>query len=268
MARALFFLLALVAGAHADAHFSSARERVDQVFRLADERMALMPGVAAYKWQKKAPVTDPERERAVTAHAVEVARTMGLAPEGIQALFDLQVRAARESQIRLHEAWRRRGYDFPGPVPDLARDVRPTLDRFTVDFLRALYRAAPDLERTNFATVAGKSIDSLRAPGWTDDDKRELLADLSRVHRIPFGAGSPTRLERIKAAGVLRVGTTGDYAPFSVEQQGVLSGADIDLAESLAKRLGATPLFVRTTWKTMLDDLQADEFDLAVGGVS
>ncbi|HEU4624063.1 MAG TPA: transporter substrate-binding domain-containing protein [Steroidobacteraceae bacterium] len=241
---------------------------MDEVFRLADERMALMPGVAAYKWQRKAPVTDPERERAVTTHAVEVARTMGLAPEGIQALFDVQVRAARESQIRLHEAWRTRGYDFPGPIPDLARDVRPTLDRFTVDFLRALYRAAPDLERTNFATVATAPIDRLRAPGWTEDDKRELLAALARVHRLPFGAGSPTRLERIKAAGVLRMGTTGDYAPFSIEQDGVLSGADIDLAESLAKRLGVTPLFVRTTWGSMLDDLQADQFDLALGGVS
>lgn len=230
--------------------------------------MSLMPAVAAHKWQNKAPITDPERERAVTTRAVEVARAMGLAPEGIQAVFDLQVRAARESQLRLHDAWRARGFDFPAPIPDLARDLRPRLDRFTLDFLRALYVAAPELERTNFATVAAARIDTLRAPGWTDADRRELLEALARVHRLAFSADSPTRLARIKASGVLRVGTTGDYAPFSIEQDGVLGGADIERAESLAKRLEVTPVFVRTTWSAMLDDLRGDQFDLAVGGVS
>jgi cyclohexadienyl dehydratase len=266
--RVLLFLFALIPGAYADEHFSSAADQVDRVFQLAEERMSLMPGVAAYKWQNKSPITDIERERAVTTRAVAVARTMGLAPEGIQAVFEVQVRAARESEIRLHEAWRARGYDFSGPIPDLARDIRPKLDRFTVEFLRALYLAAPELERTNLATVAAARIDSLQAPGWTGEDKRELLAALARVHRLPFGAGSPSRLARVKAAGVLRIGTTGDYAPFSLDHDGVLSGADIDLAESVAKRLGVTPVFVRTTWGSMLDDLRGDQFDLAIGGVS
>jgi cyclohexadienyl dehydratase len=230
--------------------------------------MSLMPAVAAYKWQNKAPIADPERERAVTTRAVEVARTMGLAAEGVQAVFEVQVRAARESEERLHEAWRAHGYDFPGPIPDLARDIRPKLDRFTVDFLRALYLAAPEIDRTNFATAAAAKADGLQAPGWTQQDKRELLASLARVHRMPFVADSPARLARIKAAGVLRVGTTGDYAPFSLDQNGVLSGADIDLARSLATRLNVTPVFVRTTWGTILDDLRGDQFDVAMGGVS
>jgi cyclohexadienyl dehydratase len=85
---------------------------------------------------------------------------------------------------------------------------------------------------------------------------------------MPFGADSPTRLARIKAAGTLRIGTTGDYAPFSAEQDGALSGTDIDRAESLAKRLGVTPVFMRTTWAAMLDDLRSDQFDVALGGVS
>jgi cyclohexadienyl dehydratase len=258
-------LLALVRSTQADEHFSSAGGRVDAVLRLADERMSLMPAVAAYKWVNKAPITDPERERAVTTRAIDIARTMGLAAEGIQAVFDLQVRAARESQVRLHEAWRARGFDFPGPIPSLDRDVRPKLDRFTVDFLRALYLAAPELARTDFATTAITRIDTLHAPGWTEDDKRALIAALAQVRKE---ASSPAHLDRIKAAGVLRVGTTGDYAPFSVEQDGVLSGADIDLAKSLASRLNVMPVFVRTTWGSMVDDLRGDQFDIAMGGVS
>jgi cyclohexadienyl dehydratase len=259
-------LLALTAGARAGEHFSSAAERLDSVFRLADERMSLMPAVAAYKWQAQAAIADPERERAVTTRAVAMARTMGLAPAGVRAVFDSQVRAARESQMRLHDAWRAHGFDFPAPIPDLARDLRPKLDRLSGDFLRALYLAAPELERTDFAAPA--RIDTLRAPGWTDGDKRELLAALARVRRIPFGTEAPARLARIKAAGTLRVGTTGDYAPFSIEQDGVLSGADIDLAASLAQRLGVAPVFVHTTWASMVDDLRSDQFDLAIGGVS
>jgi cyclohexadienyl dehydratase len=266
----LLLLLALPASARADQRFSSAAADVDQVLRLADERMSLMPGVAAFKWQNQAPILDPERERAVTTHAVDLARSMGFAPEGIQAVFEVQVRAARESQARLHEAWRTRGFDFPGPIPDLQRDVRPKLDQFTAGFLRALYLAAPELSRSDFGNTNVTRIDNLRAPGWTDADRRELLAALAKVRKLPVGAGpeSPALLKRIAASGTLRVGTTGDYAPFSLEQDGKLSGADIELAESLAKQLGVTPVFVRTSWGALLEDLHADRFDLAIGGVS
>jgi len=88
----------------------------------------------------------------------------------------------------------------------------------TVDFLRALYLAAPEFARTDFATVAATRIDTLRAPGWTEDDKRALVAALARLRK---DASSPAHVEHIKSAGVLRVGTTGDYAPFSLEQEGV-----------------------------------------------
>jgi cyclohexadienyl dehydratase len=255
---ALIFLFALSVHVHAEEHFSSARDRVDEVLRLADERMSLMPAVAAYKWQKKAPVADPERERAVATRAVELGRTMGLEPDGVQAVFELQVRAARESQLRLHEAWRTHGFDFTAPIPSLERDLRPKLDRFTVDFLRALYLAAPEFERIDFAT----HIDILHAPGWTDGDKRELLGVLARIHKVP------PQLAQIEAAGVLRIGMTGDYAPFSIEQEGMLGGSDVELGELLAKRLGVATVFVRTTWGALVDDLRADRFDLAMGGVS
>jgi cyclohexadienyl dehydratase len=46
--------------------------------------------------------------------------------------------------------------------------------------------------------------------------------------------GSPT-LARIRAAGILRVGTTGDYTPFSLlRPDRTYEGADIDMAHDLA----------------------------------
>ncbi len=79
---------------------------------------------------------------------------------------------------------------------------------------------------------------------------------------------SPT-LSRIRAAGVLRVGTTGDYAPFSLLQpDGSYRGADIDMAYDLAERLGVGIAFVPTVWVDLLDHFLADRFDIAMGGVT
>ncbi|HEX3860730.1 MAG TPA: transporter substrate-binding domain-containing protein [Stellaceae bacterium] len=79
---------------------------------------------------------------------------------------------------------------------------------------------------------------------------------------------SPT-LSRIRAAGVLRVGTTGDYTPFSLLQaDGSYRGADIDMAHDLAARLGVRVAFVPSVWVDLLDHFLAGRFDIAMGGVT
>ena len=72
----------------------------------------------------------------------------------------------------------------------------------------------------------------------------------------------------MRATHVLRVATTGDYAPFSLEAHGHLSGADIELARDLAAHLGAEPVFVRTSWPSLPDDLRDGRFDVALSGIS
>ena len=67
----------------------------------------------------------------------------------------------------------------------------------------------------------------------------------------------------------MRVGTTGDYTPFSLLQpDGSYAGADIDMAHDLAARLGVGISFVPTVWVDLLDDFLADRFDVAMGGVT
>jgi cyclohexadienyl dehydratase len=76
-------------------------------------------------------------------------------------------------------------------------------------------------------------------------------------------------LSVIKADGVLKVGLTGDYAPFSLrDADGHMSGADVAMAQDLAKALGVALAIVPTTWKTLARDFQADQFDIAMGGIS
>src|ERR1700720_4754750 len=76
-------------------------------------------------------------------------------------------------------------------------------------------------------------------------------------------------LAAVKADGILRVGLTGDYPPYSLRgPDGNIRGADVTLAQALAKELGVALEIVPTTWKSMMADFKADRFDIAMGGVS
>jgi len=76
-------------------------------------------------------------------------------------------------------------------------------------------------------------------------------------------------LDRIREGGVLRVGTTGDYTPFSLlRRDGTYEGADIGMAHDLAQRLGVRIKFVPTVWVRLLDDFLAEKFEIAMGGVT
>ena len=85
----------------------------------------------------------------------------------------------------------------------------------------------------------------------------------------PAASAPSNRLDEIIARGVLRVGTTGDYKPFTYRvADGRFIGLDIALAADLAKTLGVKLELVPTTWGAMMVDLHEDRFDVAIGGVS
>lgn len=256
---------ALSNGAAAEtARFSDESSLVRRVLDLENERLSLMPAVAAWKWQHHAPISDPPRERVVILAAGKLGEPFGLAPAPIERLFALQVRLARDAEADRERHWRKTGYDFPGRPPDLKNELRPQLDRLTSDLLQALYLAAPAFSRPGFAErYAARSEQLLTSAGWSPASRRELLADLAGIQLLPAPA-----LQRIEASHVLRIGTTGDYAPFSAELHGRLDGVDIQLAQALALQLRAQPIFVRTSWPTLLDDLRDNHFDVAIGGIT
>jgi cyclohexadienyl dehydratase len=84
----------------------------------------------------------------------------------------------------------------------------------------------------------------------------------------PASAPAPSRLDEIIARGKLRVGTTGDYRPFTYfdKQTGKFEGYDIDMAVALAKAMGVEAEFVQTSWPDLSKDFSADKFDIAMGG--
>ena len=81
-------------------------------------------------------------------------------------------------------------------------------------------------------------------------------------------SGSPDRLARILSRGILRVGTTMDTPVFSMRgASGELEGFDIDALSVLGEALGVRIDYVKMTFATMLPDLLADKFDMAMSGM-
>jgi cyclohexadienyl dehydratase len=97
-----------------------------------------------------------------------------------------------------------------------------------------------------------------------------VMASIAAPVPVPAQTPATSRLDEILAAGTLRVGTAGDYKPFTYldKATGQFSGMDIELAESLGKVLGVKVEFVKTSWPTLMQDFVAGKFDLAMGGIS
>lgn len=83
-------------------------------------------------------------------------------------------------------------------------------------------------------------------------------------------AQQTSRLDEIVKRGTLRVGMTGDYQPFSYLDQATskFRGFDVDMAETLGKALGVKVEYVHTAWPQLMKDFEADNFDIAMGGIS
>jgi cyclohexadienyl dehydratase len=96
------------------------------------------------------------------------------------------------------------------------------------------------------------------------------LTLLAIVPSIGLAQQPASRLDDILAKGVLRVGSTGDYKPFTYldKTTNQFSGFDIDYAENLGKALGVKVEMVPTTWSTLMKDFETGKFDVAMGGIS
>ncbi|MES2691987.1 MAG: gamma subclass chorismate mutase AroQ [Verrucomicrobiota bacterium] len=254
----LFFAVRLAAAPH----FASEAELVGRVVDLMDRRLAVMPEVAAIKFQQQKPIADPAREREVIEQSVADARAMQLDGEAARAFFSVQILMARAIQEQLFERWQA-GTVKPPAARDLVKYLRPELDALGRQLLPAVYLASPALVTTPAAGLEGRLASLRRHAGVTDAHLGELARALGAL-RLTAGPSWAT----IQRVGVLRVGTTGDYAPFSDDAAGTLRGSDITLAESLAQAWGVSVVFVRTSWPTLMADLAAHRFDLGASGVS
>lgn len=107
------------------------------------------------------------------------------------------------------------------------------------------------------------------------------LAAVVALACAPRSSGDPTPRDTDRPAeafaapdGVtvetLRVGTSGDYAPFShwPEEASAPSGFSVDVVRAFAQTRGARIDWVRFRWSELARDLEAGRFDLALSGIT
>ena len=224
------------------------------LYQLVHSRLALMKDVAAYKWINEIPIENLEREAFILEKAAAESLRSGIRLEDSKRFFSEQISAAKKIQQYWFSDWENQ----PGPAaaPDLDNILRPELIKLGNKITRELKFAQPINADLFFATV--------KIEGLSKDSKARLYESFASISHYD------NQLDQILDSGILRVGTTGDYEPFSyrASSEAEFQGIDIDLARDLAKTLDVEIRFIQTTWPSLLEDLEQGHFDIAMSGIS
>jgi cyclohexadienyl dehydratase len=225
----------------------------DTLFTAIGARLGHMKAVAHYKFIQQRPIEDLSREAVVIKDAERAGHSLGLPAAPTRRFFATQITAAKIIQQYWFEQWRANP-PSPNP-PSLTQDIRPKLLHLGNEIMRALTSPIDSRDRQSF-------LQHTQTEGLPEALQNQLFDELRNLST--FGKD----LQRIQAAGVLRVGTTLDYPPFSSGTLDQPRGIDITLAKRLGDTLGVTVRFVQTSWPTLTQDFTARAFDLAISGVS
>ena len=113
------------------------------------------------------------------------------------------------------------------------------------------------------------SVLSLSACGGS---KQEAAAPSSGTSSEAAAPAEKTRLDEIKEAGVLVMGTSADYPPceFHTEIDGVdtIVGFDVAIAQYFADQLGVELKVVDMNFDSLLISLSKGDFDIVLAGIS
>lgn len=97
--------------------------------------------------------------------------------------------------------------------------------------------------------------------------KSLLVAGLLQVAAVS-AAQAQGDLDRIKADGVMKIGTEGTYAPFTYhDASGALVGFDVEIGREVAKRIGVKAEFLEGKWDGLIAGLDARRYDAVINQV-
>jgi chorismate mutase len=151
------------------------------VTELLAQRLLLADKVAAAKYGTDTPIDDPEREARILDDVRARAVGLGLEPDAVAAVFRVQIAATKLVQRGLYARWDAHPAERPTERPDLAKEVRPALDRITTQLLAAL----DDTERARTLPSCGPRLAT--AAGWSAYTHR-----LDTLHLKALGRALPS----------------------------------------------------------------------------
>ena len=233
---------------------SKADDNQTLLFAKIAERRSLMKAVAADKWLTSKAIEDKNREAIVLQQSRYTGLEMGITVASNEGFYRAQISAAKSIQRYWFRYWR----DHSGPrsADNLVNVIRPRLTSLGEDIISLLRTPVTQQHRALF-------LEQTQIEGLTRPSQEAIFEQLLALEYYP------DRLTQVLDSGILRVGTTGDYAPFS-ESHLVdhYTGIDIDLAHNLADSLGVKVNLVTTSWPSLITDLSNNHFDIAMSGIS
>ena len=224
------------------------------LFERISTRLGLMKAVAADKWLANRPIEDLQREADVLRKSAYAGLRVGITIDSNNRFYQAQISAAKSIQHYWFNHWR--DHSGPDKGDSLVKVIRPKLISLGESIATLLKNPIAEAQRELF--LAKTTIEGL--------DRQHQEAIFDRLLALQY---YPDRLTQIRDSGILRVGTTGDYAPFSESRvAGQYNGIDIDLIHDLANTLEVEVVLVATSWPSLLSDLSSNEFDIAMSGIS
>jgi len=122
----------------------AARQKIDGLLTLIDQRLDVAVKVAQAKWNSGAPINDPARERQILDDLTASLTTSDAQEKAfMRRFFQAQFDAGKIIQVTLHAQWKQEAHARFANPPDLARDIRPELDRLTPLLIEALTQVRP-----------------------------------------------------------------------------------------------------------------------------
>jgi cyclohexadienyl dehydratase len=149
-----------------------------------DERLSLMPWVAAAKRSTGLPLVDLRREGVVLDEAVNellaIAKQQDVVPPSallVRSFFRAQLEAAKQVQ---RDALADPSFEPPESLPDLDTELRPALSRIGARIVRLLLVLPPGLQREQLASALEAGLWN---PWLAPSSRRELVDALEALVR-------------------------------------------------------------------------------------
>ncbi|MES2106936.1 MAG: gamma subclass chorismate mutase AroQ [Pseudomonadota bacterium] len=156
-------------------------ETATHMLALINQRLAVAPLVAQSKWNSGAAIDDPLREKQILGDIALKAEQEGLDTALARDFFQSQFDAGKLVQAQLHARWRQQQLPPFRQAPDLARDVRPVLDRLTPELIATLKTLQTHLCDADVQDLLAGRGDSPFNKEWDQATRERALAPL-RCH--------------------------------------------------------------------------------------
>jgi chorismate mutase-like protein len=151
--------------------------------RLAiDQRLLLAQAVARAKWNVQAPIEDVQREEQVIQAAIKQGAPLGLSSAWIQQVFRAQIEASKTVQRELYAKWTAQHAGKFDDAPDLAKTIRPELDRLTAQLLQSMASNQAVLNDPARQSDVARAMHPLDAAELSHTAVEQALAPFASLH--------------------------------------------------------------------------------------